>query len=916
MSQNPYYVLEVRFVNQPPQTQSFNAPRVVIGRDSGDIILSDGQASAMHAELEFNDGQLVVRDLGSSNGTWKGDRTLPQFSLSAGDEFRCGNTTIKVVQIAGGKVMASGGTVMGDANMLAELKRQQMGGAAPGAAVAPPQKKGGAGVIIAIAAVLILLVGGGGLAYFLLTPKPEPETVATVVEEPEPEPEPEPKADIPPPLDVPLEVIDEPVVEKDLGELYKQVGAATVVIRVPGSVGSGAIIDPKGIVLTNHHVIDGGERDGLRIKVNITLGHYSEDLQAFEPDEDTLEGYVLKIDEDHDLALVQLTDPPEDLPALKFSEKQPYPGQKVAAVGHAGAGLLWAIKGGEVSSTGNLAGHTDLQLEDAEGYRKDALARAKAQMDKKGRVVQSTAKILPGDSGGPLVAMTGEIVGVNAFGRIDRATNQWLSFHVHLAEVDTFMAEVPEQPLDFIPDPWHLTNSLAQGADIDLDGTIETIVAQPKLGGETKTGFFMDLDQDSLSRGQAVPSWEDLEDKDKRKFDPELAVVKEPGHSHFWYDTDNDGTFDVYMLDSTGDGKVDDAYRVKDGRATEDESVLIDDGLDAKPFESSIVRDRFKRIGPVAFTGAMERETGSATPRPNETITGLVASDHDSDGVSESYVESSFFHRRGFFDLDQGDKGPSSFAMQRNVENGRADLEAVVMVQLPYLWAWYDTDEDGKLDLLLEGFAKSGTVAKAYSVNSSGRASGAVEGHVGRLALRTDLVPDAVAERWTKVIRTEMGTRAMLGSKGGIGSFPPLRVSTNARIVVSDRGGLTNAVAMVTEYGHDIVLVDLDSDTAKGKTASEVAKLAAAGKFDAEFALLTIGEMEWAYYDTDGKGGFDLVLTGRKKVEEGYTVSADSVEPLESPGSSLIQWGKFTKKGLSTKFSKVAPTLFPSRAVE
>ena len=45
-------------------------------------------------------------------------------------------------------------------------------------------------------------------------------------------------------------------------------------------------------------------------------------------------------------------------PLLIRDSGKPYPGQKVAALGHAGAGMLWAIKGGEISGTGKLAGHT------------------------------------------------------------------------------------------------------------------------------------------------------------------------------------------------------------------------------------------------------------------------------------------------------------------------------------------------------------------------------------------------------------------------------------------------------------------------------------------------------------------------------------------------------------------------------
>ena len=78
----PHYILEINYVGRPAATQSFSAARIVVGRDAGEIVLADTEASATHAELEFQNGQLVVRDLGSSNGTWKDGRNLPQFAMS------------------------------------------------------------------------------------------------------------------------------------------------------------------------------------------------------------------------------------------------------------------------------------------------------------------------------------------------------------------------------------------------------------------------------------------------------------------------------------------------------------------------------------------------------------------------------------------------------------------------------------------------------------------------------------------------------------------------------------------------------------------------------------------------------------------------------------------------------------------
>lgn len=65
-----------------------------IGRDpsSNEIVLTDPSVSARHAAIEISPGSLVLRDLGSTNGTWVNDSLLSQAVLiREGDVIRLGD---------------------------------------------------------------------------------------------------------------------------------------------------------------------------------------------------------------------------------------------------------------------------------------------------------------------------------------------------------------------------------------------------------------------------------------------------------------------------------------------------------------------------------------------------------------------------------------------------------------------------------------------------------------------------------------------------------------------------------------------------------------------------------------------------------------------------------------------------------
>ena len=142
----------------------------------------------------------------------------------------------------------------------------------------------------------------------------------------------------------------------DLREVYRKAAPATVIVRAGASYGSGVVFDRRGFVLTNHHVIAHAELVDLKAKVQLQRGAISPQ-GVMVLDERPMTAWVLKSDPLLDLAVLKIADPPADLVSITMSKRDPTPGEPVAALGHGGIGLLWAIKDGEVASIGKLATH-------------------------------------------------------------------------------------------------------------------------------------------------------------------------------------------------------------------------------------------------------------------------------------------------------------------------------------------------------------------------------------------------------------------------------------------------------------------------------------------------------------------------------------------------------------------------------
>jgi S1-C subfamily serine protease len=170
-------------------------------------------------------------------------------------------------------------------------------------------------------------------------------------------------------------------VSSGIAALVDRVGPAVVRVettrvgRRSGGIGSGVIISPDGLVLTNSHVIHGHNE----ARLTDTEGR-------------NLEARLIGEDRDTDLALLRVTAARRLASAVLGDSKELRRGQLVVAIGNP-LGFEFTVTSGVVSALGRSLRASNGRLIDD--------------------VVQTDAALNPGNSGGPLVSTRGEVVGIN-----------------------------------------------------------------------------------------------------------------------------------------------------------------------------------------------------------------------------------------------------------------------------------------------------------------------------------------------------------------------------------------------------------------------------------------------------------------------------------------------------------------------
>ena len=181
--------------------------------------------------------------------------------------------------------------------------------------------------------------------------------------------------------EAPDSVSDLIAIQKQVQKVLPKCMAATVTLQMGGSSGSGVVVNKEGLVLTAGHV---SGTPGRSVKIILADGR-------------ELRGKALGKNDGTDSGLVQITDPPEDLPVVDYDKSK----EKLPAIGQ------WCI------AVGNPGG---LDKDRGAVVRVGRVIRTFKKMSESpvADSIRTDCMLLGGDSGGPLFNFDGVVIGIHS----------------------------------------------------------------------------------------------------------------------------------------------------------------------------------------------------------------------------------------------------------------------------------------------------------------------------------------------------------------------------------------------------------------------------------------------------------------------------------------------------------------------
>ncbi len=269
--------------------------------------------------------------------------------------------------------------------------------------------------------------------------------------------------------------------------------------RQVNGMGTGVVIDPRGYILTNYHVV----ANVRRIEVTLDDGR-------------SYTAQLITNDDLIDLAIIKIRTP-KPLPVIRIGRSADLmEGEPVIALGNA-YGYEHTVTRGIISALGR-----DVQVNDIQSY--DDL-------------IQTDASINPGNSGGPLLNIEGKMIGVNV---AVRAGAQGIGFAI---PIDKAM-EVAANLLSIrkLENKWHglVTETADQPGEPLLVKRVQSNSPAAKIGlrpGDiiTQVGSLpmtrpLDLERALLNQGTGKPLPVELR-RDGKTLTLQIALVRHPSAS-------------------------------------------------------------------------------------------------------------------------------------------------------------------------------------------------------------------------------------------------------------------------------------------------------------------------------------------------------------------------------------------------
>ncbi len=331
---------------------------------------------------------------------------------------------------------------------------------------------------------------------------------------------------------------------------FSQYADGIVAIFTDEGTGSGVVINDEGYVVTNWHVIEGFDK--AKVVFRPPIGAKAVPTAVHKAD-------VLIIDETRDLALLKPLYPPKNITYIKFPKDYEFTdeylvSQEAHCIGHP-EGFRWTYTKGIVSQIRGQeqwSYYTDKITSEAALSEKELDEELSKSIWHIADVLQVDCSINPGNSGGPIMNYKGELLGINS-NFVEGS--QTLNFAIALHEVQSFLDGDIIEPISVKEKKSIVAEfKILERLDYNEDGLVDTL--------------FMDLNQNLIVDAYYIDDDFDVSTGNEYGFDYVLLDADEneiPEAKIYWedktqfeeYDIEQDGEFDILMIDYDEDGEYD-----------------------------------------------------------------------------------------------------------------------------------------------------------------------------------------------------------------------------------------------------------------------------------------------------------------------------------------------------------------------